>query len=154
MDRRRFLLTSLSGAVAGPLAAGAQRPEEGPHVGILDPGIQNPEPSPQPVPDTETLQAIAHNLRHILVAVRSYSQLMLEKMALTDPLRRCPERLLEVADLADETIAYLRAIAGPCPSARPADGATTRAWSLTTAASPPSAPPSASCTYRPLDVDS
>ena len=58
MDRRRFLLTSLAGAVAGPLAAGAQRPEEGPHVGILDPGIQNPEPSPQPVPDTETLKRL------------------------------------------------------------------------------------------------
>ena len=48
---------------------------------------------------------------------------MLEKMALTDPLRRCPERLLEVADLADETIAYLRGIAGPYPPARAADRA-------------------------------
>ena len=123
MNRRRFLLTSLSGAVAGPLAAGAQRPEEGPRVDILDPGIQNPEPSPQPAPDAETLHAIARDLGHLLVVARNYSQLMLEKMALTDPLRRCPERLLEVADLADETIAYLRAIAGPYPPARAADRA-------------------------------
>jgi len=41
---------------------------------------------------------------------------MLEKMALTDPLRRCPEGILAAADLGDEAIAYLPSIAGPYAS--------------------------------------
>jgi putative ABC transport system substrate-binding protein len=36
VDRRRFLLTSLAGAVAGPLAAGAQEPPKAPRVGFLE----------------------------------------------------------------------------------------------------------------------
>jgi putative ABC transport system substrate-binding protein len=39
VDRRRFLLTSLAGALAAPLAVEAQRPKIVPRVGILDPGI-------------------------------------------------------------------------------------------------------------------
>jgi putative tryptophan/tyrosine transport system substrate-binding protein len=35
MDRRRFLLTSLAGAVAAPLAAGAQQAARVPHLGVL-----------------------------------------------------------------------------------------------------------------------
>jgi hypothetical protein len=35
MDRRRFLLTSLAGALAAPLAAEAQRAEEVYRVGVL-----------------------------------------------------------------------------------------------------------------------
>ena len=35
MDRRRFLLTSLAGAVAGPLAAGAQQAGKVPRIGFL-----------------------------------------------------------------------------------------------------------------------
>jgi len=39
MDRRRFLLTSLAGALAAPLAAGAQQPPgKVPRVGYLSPG--------------------------------------------------------------------------------------------------------------------
>jgi hypothetical protein len=38
MDRRRFLLTSLAGAVAAPLAAEAQQATKPARVGILDPG--------------------------------------------------------------------------------------------------------------------
>jgi hypothetical protein len=34
MDRRRFLLTSLAGALAAPLAAEAQRRVEGDHVWV------------------------------------------------------------------------------------------------------------------------
>ena len=56
------------------------------------------------------------DLRHIQAVVRGYSQLMLEKMALTDPLRRCPEGILAAADLGDEAIAYLPGIAGPYAS--------------------------------------
>jgi putative tryptophan/tyrosine transport system substrate-binding protein len=37
MDRRRFLLTSLAGALAGPLAAGAQQAAGVARVGVLDP---------------------------------------------------------------------------------------------------------------------
>src|SRR5215831_3935128 len=35
MDRRRFLLTSLVGALAAPLAAGAQHPPKVPRIGYL-----------------------------------------------------------------------------------------------------------------------
>ena len=35
MDRRRFLLTSLAGALAAPLAAGAQRTGTVPRIGVL-----------------------------------------------------------------------------------------------------------------------
>jgi putative ABC transport system substrate-binding protein len=38
MDRRRFLLTSLAGAFAAPLAAGAQPAGKVPRLGILSPG--------------------------------------------------------------------------------------------------------------------
>jgi len=38
MDRRRFLLTSLAGALVGPRAAGAQRPPTVPMVGVLNSG--------------------------------------------------------------------------------------------------------------------
>src|SRR4029453_10363865 len=38
MDRRRFLLTSLAGAVAAPVAAGAQLPGQAPRVGYISPG--------------------------------------------------------------------------------------------------------------------
>jgi putative tryptophan/tyrosine transport system substrate-binding protein len=38
MDRRRFLLTSLAGAVAAPLAAAAQERANVPRVGVLGPG--------------------------------------------------------------------------------------------------------------------
>ena len=44
MDRRRFLLTSLAGALAAPLAAEAQKSEKMARVGILGIG---PAPSPQ-----------------------------------------------------------------------------------------------------------
>jgi ABC-type uncharacterized transport system substrate-binding protein len=44
MDRRRFLLTSLTGAVAAPLAAEAQQTRKVPRVGVL--GGQSPEISP------------------------------------------------------------------------------------------------------------
>jgi hypothetical protein len=37
MDRRRFLLTSLSGALVAPLAAEAQPPESLPRIGYLSP---------------------------------------------------------------------------------------------------------------------
>jgi len=42
MDRRRFLLTSLAGALAVPLTAEAQRAGRVPRVGVLSPG--NPPP--------------------------------------------------------------------------------------------------------------
>jgi putative tryptophan/tyrosine transport system substrate-binding protein len=38
MDRRRFLLTSLAGELAAPLAAGAQQGDQIPRVGYLSPG--------------------------------------------------------------------------------------------------------------------
>jgi putative ABC transport system substrate-binding protein len=38
MDRRRFLLTSMAGALAAPLAAGAQQPGQLPRVGYISPG--------------------------------------------------------------------------------------------------------------------
>ena len=38
MDRRRFLLTSLAGALAAPLGAGAQHQRTIPRIGVLDPG--------------------------------------------------------------------------------------------------------------------
>jgi hypothetical protein len=41
MDRRRFLLTSLAGAIAGPLAAGAQ-PEKAVRIGVLRPAPDGP----------------------------------------------------------------------------------------------------------------
>ena len=37
MDRRRFLLTSLAGALAAPLAAGAQQPARTVRIGYLSP---------------------------------------------------------------------------------------------------------------------
>jgi len=40
MDRRRFLLTSLAGALAAPLAADAQRPVKAPRIGLLLGGSQ------------------------------------------------------------------------------------------------------------------
>jgi hypothetical protein len=43
MDRRRFLLTSLAGALAAPLAAGAQQATRLPQVGVLDPGTEGLE---------------------------------------------------------------------------------------------------------------
>jgi putative ABC transport system substrate-binding protein len=39
VDRRRFLLTSLAGALAVPLAAGAQQPSKTARIGILDAGV-------------------------------------------------------------------------------------------------------------------
>ena len=37
MDRRRFLLTSLAGVLAAPLAAGAQQPKRLYRIGTLEP---------------------------------------------------------------------------------------------------------------------
>jgi hypothetical protein len=37
MDRRRFLLTSLAGALAAPLAAGAQQASKMSRIGFLSP---------------------------------------------------------------------------------------------------------------------
>jgi putative ABC transport system substrate-binding protein len=45
MDRRRFLLTSLAGAVARPPAAGAQQTPKLPRVGILSEGDPGPNPT-------------------------------------------------------------------------------------------------------------
>jgi hypothetical protein len=42
MDRRRFLLTSLAGACAAPLAAGAQQAERVWHIGVLQGGPNTP----------------------------------------------------------------------------------------------------------------
>jgi putative ABC transport system substrate-binding protein len=42
MDRRRFLLTSLAGALVAPLAAGAQAGRKTPRIGVLQPGVQPP----------------------------------------------------------------------------------------------------------------
>jgi ABC-type uncharacterized transport system substrate-binding protein len=39
MDRRRFLLTSLAGTLAAPLAAGAQQAVKGPRIGYLHPNL-------------------------------------------------------------------------------------------------------------------
>ena len=38
MDRRRFLLTSLAGALAAPLAAGAQQARTVPRIGFIEAG--------------------------------------------------------------------------------------------------------------------
>jgi hypothetical protein len=43
MDRRRFLLTSLAGAVAAPLAVEAQRPGKVYRVGLLIEAVQGVE---------------------------------------------------------------------------------------------------------------
>jgi hypothetical protein len=56
VDRRRFLLTSLAGAVAGPLAAGAQRPEGAATVGVLSPAAGH---SPIDVAFEQSLQDLA-----------------------------------------------------------------------------------------------
>jgi ABC-type uncharacterized transport system substrate-binding protein len=43
MDRRRFLLTSLAGALTAPLAAGAQQAgRKMPRIGVLQPGVRPP----------------------------------------------------------------------------------------------------------------
>jgi putative tryptophan/tyrosine transport system substrate-binding protein len=42
VDRRRFLVTSVAGAVAGPFVAGAQPARKTPHVGVLRPGSPPP----------------------------------------------------------------------------------------------------------------
>ena len=42
MDRRRFLLTSLAGALAAPVAAGAQQTGKIPKIGLLQPGPRPP----------------------------------------------------------------------------------------------------------------
>jgi putative tryptophan/tyrosine transport system substrate-binding protein len=42
MDRRRFLLASLAGALAVPFAAGAQEAGRVPRVGLLQPGVGRP----------------------------------------------------------------------------------------------------------------
>ena len=44
IDRRRFLLTSLAGALAAPLAAEAQQAGKVPRVGYLSPGTPNSNP--------------------------------------------------------------------------------------------------------------
>ena len=50
MDRRRFLLTSLAGAFAAPLAAKAQQPRKAPRIGILI--LQPASPAVQRLLDT------------------------------------------------------------------------------------------------------
>ena len=49
MDRRRFLLTSLAGALAAPLAAEAQQPVKMARVGILSPTTPGPTTQPPAV---------------------------------------------------------------------------------------------------------
>ena len=44
MDRRRFLLTSLAGAVVRPLAAEAQQPGKQYRIGYLETGTLRPRP--------------------------------------------------------------------------------------------------------------
>jgi hypothetical protein len=45
MDRRRFLLTSLAGALAAPLAAGAQQAGTVYRVGLFHVGLDHVPPS-------------------------------------------------------------------------------------------------------------
>ncbi len=57
MDRRRFLLTSLAGALAAPLAAGAQQAGKSWRVGLLSPGSASAAGS--------RLAAFKHGLREL-----------------------------------------------------------------------------------------
>jgi putative ABC transport system substrate-binding protein len=60
MDRRRFLLTSLAGAIVAPLAAAtAQSPDKVPRVGYLNPGSAS-EPLRQ-----RRLEAVRQGLREL-----------------------------------------------------------------------------------------
>jgi putative ABC transport system substrate-binding protein len=52
MDRRRFLLTSLAGALVGPPAAGGQQAQKGSLVGIPRVGYVSPAPGPNVVHET------------------------------------------------------------------------------------------------------
>jgi hypothetical protein len=45
IGRRRFVLTSLAGALTAPLAAGAQQPAKMPRVGYLGFGVPGSDPS-------------------------------------------------------------------------------------------------------------
>ena len=64
MDRRRFLLTSLAGALAAPLGAGAQQTGKVPHIGVILPGSAGVS--------VDTVAAIKEGLRsHGLVEGRS-----------------------------------------------------------------------------------
>jgi putative ABC transport system substrate-binding protein len=56
MDRRRFLLTSLAGAIAAPLAAEAQRPAKVPTLGLL-------YPSPSSGPEGAALDFFSARLK-------------------------------------------------------------------------------------------
>jgi putative ABC transport system substrate-binding protein len=59
LDRRRFMLTSLAGALATPLAAGAQHKRRIPRVGVLAPGA-GPRPG---APLLAALEAFINGLR-------------------------------------------------------------------------------------------
>jgi putative ABC transport system substrate-binding protein len=57
MDRRRFLLTSLAGVLAGPLAAGAQPQAQVSRIGVI--------PSGSPAMSAASLDAFRQRLREL-----------------------------------------------------------------------------------------
>ena len=119
MDRRRFLLTSLAGALAVPLTAEAQRAGRVPRVGVLSPG--NPPPRDafhQRERFEEGLRELGYAASNILVDYR-YAEGKLERLpALAAELVRVPVNVIIARGL---TIAAARQATTKIPIVMAAD---------------------------------
>jgi putative ABC transport system substrate-binding protein len=84
MDRRRFLLTSLAGALAAPLAAEAQQADRTPRIGWLTSSVVH-------VPNVEAFRAGMHAL--------GYPEVRLEVRAAAGRVERLPALAAELLAL-------------------------------------------------------
>jgi putative ABC transport system substrate-binding protein len=72
MDRRRFLLTSLAGALAAPLAAGAQQAGKRWQIGFLTGGARPPDGAP-PLALRQALQELGYVERQNVIYVNRWA---------------------------------------------------------------------------------
>jgi signal transduction histidine kinase len=110
VDRRRFLLTSVAGALAAPLGDARAG-----HV------------APQMVSEADKRDmwySLAREFRDVMDIVQGYSDLLLRDTSLIDTQRRYVEAVLLQADRGYEAIGYLHALAGhytPSGGSEPAE---------------------------------
>src|SRR4029453_14498212 len=127
MDRRRFLLTSLAGAVAAPRAAGAQQAGKLHRIGILSPGgVPDPSVSTTPNLVPRHLRELGYVEGRNLVVEQKFADGQLDRLpALARDLLRLPVDVIvttggEATQAAREVTATVPIvmIGGPDPIAR------------------------------------